>query len=201
MEFTHNAGIVLKLFPTKHKIAVLDREHGIIEAVADPFLKTKRLCNGAYIVYTAQGQGRIYFLGNLDFIHVPFDWARQDILFLHHVLELVYYFLPPKSPHPDIFNLVRTLYASDTRGNRLFKKNFLIQFFLALGMYPEDEFLLQKMHNFIENPVDDQGGERIHLDEPYIDAWLISCIRMHPYNELFKTIHFLTQGTGTHDET
>jgi hypothetical protein len=192
MEFGQSAGIVLKIFPQHHKITLLDQDLGVIEVVSDLSLKVKRLCNGAHIVYVLQRQKNRYFLSAVDFIQVPFDWARHDILFLHHVLELTHYFLPPKSPQADIFHLIRILYASKARSTSLFKRLFLIRFFIFLGMYPEDEELLERMMKIIEEPVDGIGQEIVHLDVKHIDAWLLSCIRLHPYNELFKTSHFLT---------
>jgi hypothetical protein len=45
----------------------------------------------------------------------------------------------------------------------------------------------------IERPIDVVGEDSLHLEATNIDAWLLACIRMHPYNKLFKTSHFLTQ--------
>jgi hypothetical protein len=146
-----------------------------------------------------EARGR-YLLSNLDFVHVPFAWARADILFLHHVLELTAYFLAPKTPQENIFYLIRDLYATKVRSSLLFKRKFLIQFFILLGIYPEDEKLLRKMLLFLEKPIDVMGQESLHLDAKQVDAWLESCMRIHPYNEYFKTSHFLTTATGTDEE-
>lgn len=200
MDLGLGSGIVIKIFPQKSSVTLLDRDEGIIEAHSDPSSKIKRLCQGAQITYHLQPYRNRYLLNNVDFVAVPFSWARQDILFLHHMLELVIYFLPPKSAHPEVFDLFSVLYSTPVRSSLLFKKKFLIRFFLLLGMYPEDEELLERVLQTLKIPVDDPGDEALHLEAMHVDVWLLSCIRLHPYSQLFKTTHFLTQTAGNHDE-
>ena len=64
----------------------------------------------------------------------PFELAQHDINFLHHILELSYYFLPLNSAYPETFELVKKALNNAI----LDKAIILLRFFSSLGIYSED---------------------------------------------------------------
>ena len=186
-------GVIVKMFfPKKQKIAVFDDQLGKIMCVP----KHERLCLGAIINYTASEQNNIHFIHSTDMIAVPFNLAHDDILFLHHVLELLYYFVPIGSGDVELFHMIRVLYDPKTWTNTSqFKKIFLCKLFVLLGMYPEDDLVKKPFFYRVASlSVDMIAHETIDLEsEQSLEQWLLRCIKMHPCVDYFKTIHFLTE--------
>jgi hypothetical protein len=192
-------GIIIKRFlPYKQKIIVFDRDRGPIEVVPEPALYAQRLCHGALISYTLRQQRNVSFLKTIDILQVPFEVAKNDILFLHHILELAYYFAPLDSSCSRLFDLIHLLYTPTPFINeslpemaRLYKKFFLIRFFMIVGLYPDD-LLPQAWVDLCSNPVDSLVDQRVQLTmEASMNKWLMQCVQMHPHSNLFNTIHFL----------
>lgn len=186
-------GIIIKtFFPQKQKIAIFDNRLGKIVAVPPH----DRLCLGAVILYVASDRTNIFFMHQVDMIAVPFNLAHDDILFLHHVLELLYYFVPIGSGDEQLFYMIQSLYNTEIwRNTAQCKKMFLCKLFLFLGMQPEEVYVCKKLlYRITALSVDMLFQEFLDLEsERALDAWLMHCIRMHPQIDYFKTIHFLTE--------
>jgi len=127
---------------------------------------------------------------------VPFDLARQDILFLHHLLELCYHFIPVASCVAGVFDLLQFLYSADKRlWNNATKKLFLFRILMAIGLYSsqlalENEVIGELMYA----PFGTLDTAELATRYAYsIDRWLHACVREHPYVQKFNTIHFLTR--------
>jgi hypothetical protein len=212
-EFMFNAtqtiqsyGIVLKNFsPLKQKCLVLDRERGPIEVVQTEAMAS-RLCNGTLFSCHMSSYKGSFVIRSMDVIEMPFAWARQDILFLHHLLELVRFFLPVESANRPVFELLQTLYTSQDRSDQMFKKMAIAQFFLYLGSWPETELwknpiMLRGLNIYfgghcnlsLEQYSEAQDSLRTGLAvfEPELDAWLLACVAEHPQVGHMKTINFL----------
>lgn len=170
-------GFVLKnFFPSKQKLLILDREQGTLEAVVmNQALSTQRLRVGTLIAYHLEERQPLPWLHAINILDMPFAWAREDILFLHHVLEIIQQFAPPAQPQPHAFTLLTNLYNNPVRSSALFKKQLLAQLFLMFGLPSHD------------------GPQPHTLSSEELDLWLLRCVQEHPYHELFKTMHFLAQ--------
>lgn len=186
-----NKGIVLKSYqPYTCKVILLDADYGKITAVPH----RENMSNGVCISYYLQEQPNIFFMRDIEIIDMPMALAREDIFFVHHILELCYYFIPMGACVPGIFPLLVKLYDSPhVFENVLLKKIFLFQCFTVLGLYPEgkkfqDPFFLYLSTASIDN-LADQSVDLVHEKE--LDNWLLHCISVHPRIEHFKTINFL----------
>jgi len=186
-------GIVLKtFFPKKRKVAVLDKDDGMMEYIPD----TENICQGALIHYY-HTDGKNSFIRGIENVGMPLLLAKRDLLFFHHVLEMCYFFMPIGVTNSDIFALVEFLYSIDSsRLNPSIKKVFMMKLFAMFGVYPEHK----KFHtayyyqlaalptsSLLEQNLDAQALEDM-------DQWLRLCVASHPYNEQFKTVHFLDEG-------
>lgn len=185
------SGIILKtFFPKKMKMVVLDQQLGKIEAVP----RSDAYSPGAHITYYAQMRGQIYFLQAIEIIDMPMALAQDDILFLHHVLEVIYFSTPFASSVPEVFGLVQQLYGvCHTAYSRDFKMAYLFKLLVALGLHPEDaRFHDANYYLLARESIDTIMNKSIHLDiKQAMHEWVRACVLVHPLIHVFKTMHFL----------
>lgn len=186
-----NIGIVLKTYmPSQCKISLLDKTLGKISGIPT----RTDISNGICIAYFTQKNKSVYFIQNIEIIDMPFALAQQDILFLHHVLELCYYFVPVGSRIPRLSEALIALYTHENifRTTRT-KKVFLFQLFTIIGMYPEESaFQTPFFHKMALTSIDTLEDQALDLiNEQQLDAWLLRCIAAHPCASNFKTKSFL----------
>jgi len=155
---------------------------------------------GGFVTYQLESQHDRYRIHDVELIQVPARWVLDDIMFLHHCLEIAFYFLPEHSNSDKIFSLFTFLYSEyvSTITMPLVKKLFLAKFFALLGIYPDfvnqdatkngyslfcalsqSEGIALDIHNNI-----DELHEQLRL-------WLVDCINTHPDIRLFNTVQFL----------
>ncbi len=189
---THT-GIVLKRLKTSnHRIALIDKKLGRIEGV----ILHQDLCAGMLMHYHLQSRTHCYFINHVQLLHLPLSLAQVDLLFLHHVLELCYYFAPVGSCVAGVFDLLAFLYTVNYLWSyTLFKKVFLFKLLTTIGVWP-DYYVkhtrrIQQLHIL---PIDRINTEDIDLAcEKELDQWLWCCVAQHPYIDEFKTVHFLSK--------
>lgn len=183
--------IVLKQLPSIHRVAILDRHAGRLDAIV-----RKRAHVGSMIEYKVErAHDTTVFVSHYQIIDMPFELARDDVLFWHHVLELCYYFVPLGSYTPKLFELCAFLYTVDTSAcwQVQSKKLFLFKLLTTIGLYPQLQRLsLEKMHYFMALNISDIMTEVIDTQhEEILDEWLRVCIGEHPAVAKFNTIHYL----------
>lgn len=185
------SGIILKQYKTKNKIVILDKELGKIEGI------TRAAVNiGSFIQYTMQPAGSGFFLNHLQTIHTPLLLAQEDLLFLHHIFELSYYFVPIGSCIKGVFELFEFLYLTEQRwGNRLLQIIFLFKLLTTLGVYAEYDTICKKCFSYlVATPIDKLNDETIDLDcKKALPKWLQYCVVQYPVSKEFKTMHFLNE--------
>src|SRR5437773_7887877 len=104
----NSVGIVLRRsVEAWYKIFLVDKKYGRINS----FVNTPRVCVGSAIAYDVNSSGGNFFISNVECLYAPIDLAAVDLLFLHHVVELLYYFAPVGSSVDGIFDLLAFLYA------------------------------------------------------------------------------------------
>ena len=193
-------GIVLKTcYSQVPDMTILDKQLGKITGKVHVRNKSIRASHGSIITYTATPRGLSYILDTIDLEHVPFLFARQDIFFLHHILELCYYFLPESCAAEDVFELL--VYLFGRFHEKLYTKRRVIlgKLFILFGMYPEqskvsdymNRIMYQPLHEFLDMPFDNQMNK-------WLDRWVWECIMAHPYKDRFKTI-WLLKRTESHE--
>jgi hypothetical protein len=182
-------GIVLRAYlPNVHKCVIFDQLIGKFDATAPKGLQN--LAPGFLVSYQRIAQYNQYKLEVIELIAVPVCISHETIYFLHHVLELCYFFLPHESSNESLFCLLEfLLHAADFIKYSWFKKIFLLRFFISVGMYPEDEMLhTQRIRELIEGPIILQDHMLDSHTNQALTKWLRDCIAMHPQKHLFKTL-------------
>lgn len=191
---THT-GIVLKNFPGKYKIALLDESAGRIDAVHFGQEFSPGTAIQYHISFNHNGRGN----PKIDDVHLyamPFFLARSDVLFLHHVLEICFHFVPVGSCTDGIFDALRLLYATDSlEWNMLYKKIFLFKLFVTIGYYPDVEKIGKRFVGILlESSLRDIPSDIEVPDlERHLTDWLRQCIAQHPAIEYFNTVQFVTR--------
>lgn len=171
-------------------MVLLDQQLGKIEGVPPSDIFS---C-GSLLAYYPQERGSVYFLHGIDLLDMPLELARDDILFLHHVLEICYFCAPFASNVPEIFNLVYSLYARPTKDYSLsFKVVFLFKLLIWLGMHPEEPRFQDAWYYLLAHEsIDSIINKSIDLElEKTLHEWVRACIMVHPLVHIFKTVHFL----------
>lgn len=193
-------GIVLRVYaPYQQKISIFDNAHGKIYAVAQSH--SVALVHGELISYRLEPWRHMYRLCDIEAIKLPAAWVYEDILFLHHVLEIASFFIPEHSCAAQLFRLCHVLYEGfheQQIEHALLKKLFLGKFFALLGVYPDQAFENdeQLFHLFagLEEGISHEMYRGIQsIDELHkkLERWLLGCIQTHPHANTFTTMHFL----------
>ena len=188
----NSVGIVLKrLSNSYNKVALLDKQYGRIECIVHTLDKPV----GTLLSYSLlKGQGNL-FVKNLQLLYIPLSLGSSDVLFLHHILEIIYYFAPIGSCVHGIFDLLAFLYTIEHMLISMkFKKFFIFKLLMCLGVTPE----------FEEIPLSLNQLQNININmfvislmteecEKQLDKWLWCSLWQHPYINEFKTVHFLEE--------
>lgn len=175
-----------------HKVRLLDAHHGNIIC----YVPKRELFIGAVIEYQLIKKRRYYMAYEVHIVHVPFAIAKQDILFVHHVLELCFYFLTEEQEAQSVFALVHYLCThGDQITDQLLKKIYLSKLFILFGIYPEKPYIehdywQQLLGASIDTIVISCKDVAI---EPALTVWLRSCMQTHPLYNAFKTAHCIDQ--------
>jgi hypothetical protein len=183
-------GFVLRTyFPQKHKISLFDENFGRIEGLVLSAIILQAISSGMLLSYNLKPKGSLFRLEGINIYKVPFRAARNDIYFLHQVLELCYYFLPLHQTMPAIFYLINfVVQSSEQLHTSLCKKLFLLRFFAHLGMHPdEDLYNMDLLQNLLSQPIDSMLNTDV-IAESKLDQWLYDFIADHPQKAQFKTV-------------
>jgi hypothetical protein len=186
---TFRSGIVIKkYFPYKQKIALLDRDTGVVEYM----VAHENICLGAAVEYTIRSQGNFKMVEQINTIDVPLRFAQSDLIFFHQLLELCYHFVPSESGFPELFDLIKYIYECPVPLSSRLQQIILIKFFVLLGMYPDSRNGVSLLFSKVTVlPIDILVDLDLDLGcEQDIKKWLYSCVALHPKANLFKTLHY-----------
>ena len=190
-------GIVLKKI-SHHKIALLDKDRGRLDAII-----VKPIGVGTLIIYNIDRQrDTLIYVNQWRMENLPLNLARHDILFLHHIFELCYYFVPLGSFTEKLFELCMFLYTVDTdiELTQQMKKIYLFKILKAIGVYPRLLQLPQPILHELEKPLTAWNSAQIAFAyEKKLDEWLRICIGDHPAIAKFKTMHYLVSQVGCYE--
>jgi hypothetical protein len=188
----HTGIVVKRYFPQKQKIVLFDDEWGKITCVPPH----DRISLGTLLSYEIQQRNGMPFIYDVELIAMPLDGGEMDILFVHHVLEVCYYFIPEQSIASEVYDMMMLLFTKQPCiRHPFFKKIFLFKLFVLLGIYPDRAVPLDALeHTLLINPLEllIRGDSTTQL-ERRLTKWLRDCMIMHPCIEYFKTVHFLDE--------
>lgn len=205
-------GIVLKtFFPYLHKISVLSRTYGKLNLVVRQPKITTVFSPGILVAFVPikKNFDATVVVGSLEIIMVPFLKNDKDIYWVHHLLEICYYFAPLASPCVEIFYLLKHCFVLTEQAS-LFGQSFervkklcLLKLFALLGFHLDKAlvpfiFLLEEV---LTVSLDSSDMKKVRSLQPLLtnvsdavakqaDEWLLRCVYTHPCITQFKTISF-----------
>jgi hypothetical protein len=127
---------------------------------------------------------------------MPLQWGKNDLMFMHHVLELCYYFVPLNSTCDQLFEMLSLLPLwEDSPWSASLKKIFIAKLLMIFALYPQTAFVTTGFfrrllycdpRTMLTLDIDDN-------DMTYMDQWIRQTISEHPLVPQFKTAIFLTE--------
>lgn len=182
-------GIVLRKI-NKQQVALLDSDNGRI----DGFLLTIEPIVGSLLSYQLQKKSYGYMITSASLEDMPLSLAHTHLLFLHHVLELCYYFIPVHADDGKLFQLLSLLYQP-IQWTLFGQKIFMYYLLTAIGFHPESLVMSNtQLAQLRSVSIDMIESEAIDLEfEKLLEQWLCHCIAQHPKMQSFNTIDFLTK--------
>lgn len=183
-------GIVL--FYKGRNISIFEEQKGRIDALL--YMKPtahSRVQKGSVISYSVSCNNyQESLLQDVQVEHVPLLWAKDDIYFLHYLLELCYYFIPQGNSCPTTFSFFMNIFSQfSSFVTVLHKKRVLCKFFSQLGMYPYDSEIQQCVEQLLKMPIDNLMDADLQLaSEDLCDQWINWCIQTHPQGKWFKAM-------------
>jgi len=181
-----NQGIVLSR--KNNVVSMIDVTHG-------RFLATtfRTLMVGGVYSYDLMPFGTIYTLSHEELVLMPFEIARHDILFLHHMLEICLLFAPLGSCAQGVFQLLLSVYSESSLWSSHKRKKFMVFKLLAsLGIWPNRTMPNTRFLQIAEIPVDRINAEVLELiSEKEIEHWICQSMGQDPVFARMKTKIFL----------
>ena len=177
------------------KIVLFDAELGKIEVmVAVHNRKKTGLVYGGLVRCSLQEWRTLFFAQDLELLSVPSIKDGDDLLFVHHWLELVDLFCSYNQPNRQIYDLLKGLYQLESYPSLISRKILLVKFFALLGIYPssqsnlDEDFLsliLASRDTMLSNDEESPSAQAS------LNRWLTECLASHPEKSLIKTMAFL----------
>lgn len=206
-------GLVIKrFFPAKNKVGILSRSSGRINAVVKSDYHLQRLCPGHFISYQPvklSTSGTTQVIESVEIVLLPFDGMTGHLIWLHHLLEVCYYFVPLQSPCVELFDHI--VIACDALAHSelqpysaQLKRIVMVRLFALLGMNLDKQLIsMAALFNHIHQlSIDSHKSAALDsfkaacqsLTSTQLqcaDAWALACIKTHPNVSSFKTLSFL----------
>jgi len=186
-------GIVLKsFFPYKCKISVLSRNSGKVNL----FVRSLKLSPGTFISF---------YLKKVEVLHVPLSPLDMHLTWIHHMLEICYYFVPINSACTDVFRLLQYSLKLGVQSSSfepyfyIVKRICLIRLLVLLGFYPKGDLVpfISLFDDLVGVSLDSLDGQKVRLLEAVtvatvkkIDKWILSCLQEHSHFKQFNTVPF-----------
>lgn len=131
----HKGIVVRARSAYKRTLIILDQHLGKVECLG---AYDQSFSHGALLEYTIHKKGIRYMVKDVKLHSVPLEWARDNVMFFHHVLELCNAFIPWDSHCEGTFRLLSLLYTHPEKiTSPGAQQQFLSAFFQQVGVHPE----------------------------------------------------------------
>ncbi|MFC1894523.1 DNA repair protein RecO C-terminal domain-containing protein [Candidatus Dependentiae bacterium] len=203
------AFVLKRFFPLKQKTSILSHQNGKIQILTKPTIKCKTLWPGMLISFNLNTSNRRFFCAeNINIIYNINNSKPFKIYWIHHVLEICYYFIPLHDPCTKIFSFLSCCIKLINNENtfqshiKIIKKTFLLNLLVLIGFYPPDNLLLYldlyKQITLVS--IDFNNNHKVQSlmsklkllkkqDINNLDKWIQTCLCSHPQFKKFKTLN------------
>lgn len=187
-----SSGIVLKVIHHKNNFLLLDEYKGKIICKKNKTEKIN-LVNGLHLSYKIEEQPNIFCIEKININNNPFNIAKENLVFFHHILELTDFFTPLESTSNEIYNLLNYFFDNNLKlTNKKLQKIFLGKFFFLIGIYPETQSFSPGFFKLISLPIDILLDLEIDLSiEKKLDFWINYSVESHHNYKKINTMRFV----------
>ena len=150
------------------------------------------MCRGAWVNTIFHDD----ILEDIKIDAIPSQLAQNDLLFLHHTLEVLNVITAWDDPNQEIKNILKLLYCNMLVNNKKLQLIFLGQLFIVLGIYSN---IPNNLHIWLmQEPIWKINYNYIVHDKNYdmistLKNWLIATINEYNKSKNIKTISFLNK--------
>ena len=154
---------------------------------------------------------KIYFAYSIEILNAPMTYTSGlELMWLHSLLEIAYYFVPYEDPVNEVFTLLnkalKLVYFRDYFGDSfsLLQRLFIITMLKCFGFFPDlssltsfpsfEELLLRSVDfpnvraiKSLQNVLNNVSDKEIN----YINKWIKRCLSRHPSSHSLKSVSFL----------
>ena len=201
------AYVIKRFFPYRQKVALLTRSSGRINVVVRQQDECLRLWPGMVVTCSLFQEGSLWVASQMTIHSAPEPQDHASIMWLHHILELCYYFLPLESPCTEVFFYLKKCYGLiwqsdlfDDKTKETIQKICIIKFLSMIGFYAQEEIcgyltLFQELSDpFVDfankQKVNSLEHRLLLLKVDAMDEWILNCLKSHPMFKTFKTVAF-----------
>ncbi len=201
------AYVLKRFFPLRQKVALLTSSLGRVNVVLKQNDLCARLWPGMVVSCNLSREGSFWLASHVVIHSVPMHQSHNDMVWLHHMLELCYYFLPLESPAADAFFcleksccLICHSSIVDDKLQMIVKKLCVIKFLSLIGFYRQEDIqeylaLFQELSDLFidftnEQKVNFLKQRLVVLKINSMDEWILNCLKSHPMFRVFKTTAF-----------
>lgn len=206
-------GLILKRFlPFKNKISILSKTNGKHNLITLPSNLSQKLWPGMIIEYKLikNNNNNINMISNhINIISTLTNITKQNIKWLHNILEVSYYSLPLASPAPEIFEILYlSIYLLDKQdifneNFQIIKKVYFLKLINLLGISICENYdtYIKQLDIFSSIFIDISNELKVEsvkaalkkIDKKTqnnIDLLIKESIKNHPFSKNFKSIYF-----------
>ena len=203
--------ILKKLPPGDSKFSVLTQSRGKLIIAIPPQTNMRLLNIGSRIQFVVSDQQyNVHIVNNIQLVDSLHSPMLADLVWMHHLLELCYYFVPLHQLSHDCFEFLvqcNILLALQAHFQDMWEsiKRICIGILLCIvGFYPSDELLspILALKGALLRFIDFEDMQNIELitetvqkvcieQQKKFEQWMLEYIETHPRREAFKTLNFM----------
>lgn len=214
-EISGHKGIVLKKFGSQgSKFSVLTESEGkVYLAILDP-RAGRNISPGCFIAFNPQKRSiDTIITKECLFTETVYATTPEVLAWIHHLLEITYYFSPINQPDYRLFSILLKLIKLPTfyqERDSLWKNIKIMGTVALLHQYGQSfpialesgSRILTRITNIIECSIDFDDSSKIDLLRKcasalsgefilFLENWILASLQSHPAWEEFKTIPFM----------
>jgi|GEM_PF-2596332 len=203
-------GFVLRShLPARYKLSIYCVDKGKIELTVKNFAQCSKICPGMVVTFfCSHCQGKGFFSDGIKILDPRLSQSYEDIMWMHHVLETFYYFVPMEYPSVELFNYLVSC-AGLLENQFIFgqnienvKKVFILRFFIISGLFPGGEKIkFDQFESLKFLDIDFENEQKVKFlselaakfnetHQKELNRWIVGCFKRHPCFGEFKTLKF-----------
>lgn len=206
-------GLVLKRFlPYRQKVSILNKTKGKICLITIPSDLIRKLWPGMLIEYNSINENikTVVSSNKVNIIAIPTNISAKNIKWLHNLLEISYYSLPPGIQCIETFELLCHAMLLLSKQDifktqfQLIKKIYLLKLLHILCLWPStNNFIptqqqIQLLSSIFIDFSNEQKVKSVKVTlknieketKEKIDQWIMQSMINHPLYKNFKIIYF-----------